>query len=290
MQSYLDLIERVIREGVRRPNRTGVDTLFIPGAMLQFDLRAGFPAVTTKKLAFKSVVAELVGFIRGVTSAADFRALGTKIWDQNANENAAWLANPARRGEDDLGRIYGAQWRRWNTSSGGTVDQLVNAIRTILVDPNSRRIVISAWRPDESDQMALPPCHVLYQFLVDATNRVLHLCMYQRAVDLYLGASFNVCSASALLALIARMTGYTPGVFTHCLADVHLYVNHLEQARTQLMREPYPLPDLKISERIKPLAGADPQEIALALEAVEPSDFALENYRHHPALPAPMAV
>lgn len=328
MKNYLDLLRQICDEGVQVPNRTGIDTLMIPGAMLKFDMADGFPAVTTKKLYYKSVFAELVGFIRGYTTAAQFRELGSKIWDKDANETASWVANPHRKGTDDLGRIYGVQWRHWQSSRNAAdilrrlknavgqcdgserglrsavnsariildthktqeVDQLVRAVQTILRDPSSRRIIVSAWRPDELDQMALPPCHVMFQFIVDPVSKKLHLCMNQRSNDCGLGVPFNIASYAALLHIVARLTGYAPGTFTHFLADAHIYVNHLPAVREQLTREPLPLPQLVLSDKIRKLEKSDEQSIAAALEAIEPSDLTIENYQHHPAIAMEMAV
>jgi thymidylate synthase len=288
MRQYLDLLEDVLKHGTRQSNRTGTDAISLPGAMLKFDLAEGFPAVTTKKLAFKSVAAELVGFLRGYDNAADFRALGSRIWDQNANENPQWLNNPHRKGEDDLGRIYGVQWRRWRGANGQHVDQVMQALRTLRERPNDRRIIISAWKPDELIEMALPPCHISYQFLVNAERGELHLCMYQRSCDLFLGVPFNIASSALFLSLMARLTGYRPGRFTHFLADAHIYVNHVEQVEEQLSRAPLPLPQLEIDERIPAFDGIhfEPEWI----DKVEPGDFRLKNYVCHPALRAPMAV
>src|SRR5690606_34413872 len=184
MRNYLDLLLDVLENGYRQGNRTGIDTLSIPGAMLRFDLAKGFPAVTTKKLAFKAVVGELIGFLRGYDSAADFRRLNCRIWDQNANENGQWLSNHNRKGDDDLGRIYGVQWRWWNGSGVDELDQVMTELNDIRNNSTSRRISINAWRPDEFDQMALPPGHVLYQFIVNTERKELNLCMYQRSADL----------------------------------------------------------------------------------------------------------
>lgn len=198
MKNYQQMLSHILEHGTTQSNRTGVKAISVPGYMLQFDLSKGFPAVTTKKLAFKTMVGELIGFLRGYSSAAQFRSLGCNIWDQNANENKAWLENPNRKGDDDLGRIYGVQWRDWSEYRGedqcltdlngdapayirGTFDQVQNAIDTIRSDPTNRRIIISAWRPDEFALMALPPCHVLYQFIVDTTNCKLNMCLYQRS-------------------------------------------------------------------------------------------------------------
>lgn len=288
MRNYLDLLQEVMEHGVRQANRTGVDALSIPGATLRFDLADGFPLMTTKKMPFRSIAAEFVGFLRGYDNAADFRALGCKIWDQNANENAQWLNNPYRKGTDDLGRIYGVQWRRWRGADGREVDQVMNAIRTIHERPTDRRIIITAWKPDELGQMALPPCHLLYQFLVSVEKRELHLCMYQRSCDLFLGVPFNIASSALFLSIMAHLTGYTPRYFTHFLADAHIYVNHLDQVREQIGRLPLPLPRLAIDARIPAYDGEDfhPESI----DKVAPEDFRLVGYNSHPAIRAPMAV
>ena len=256
--------------------------------MLKFDLANGFPAVTTKKLAFKSMVAELIGFLRGYDNAALFRDLGCAFWDQNANENAQWLANPNRRGGDDLGRVYGVQWRDWKRADGTSIDQVMTALRTIHERPTDRRIIISAWRPDEFDQMALPPCHVMYQFLVNVERRELNLCMYQRSADLFLGVPMNIASSALMLSLFAHITGYTPRHFTHFMADAHIYVNHVDQVREQLSREPFAAPQLHIDERIPSYDGKNfaPELI----NEIEPHHITLLGYQHHPAIKAPMAV
>lgn len=288
MHNYLALLQDVLDNGSRQANRTGVDAISLPGAMLKFDLAEGFPAMTTKRLAFKAVVGELVGFLRGYDNAADFRALDCRIWDQNANENVQWLANPHRKGTDDLGRIYGVQWRRWRGADGVEVDQVMNALHTIHGRPTDRRIIVNAWRPDEFNQMALPPCHVLYQFIVNVERRELNLCMYQRSCDLFLGVPFNAASASLFLAIMARLTGYTPRHFTHFLADAHIYVNHIDQVQEQLSRKPGKLPTLEISDRIPHFDAAnfDPSWI----DRIEPGDFALRDYQPQAAIKAPMAV
>jgi thymidylate synthase len=288
MRQYLDLLEDVLRHGTRQSNRTGVDAISLPGAMLKFNLDDGFPAVTTKKLAFRSVAAELVGFLRGYDNASDFRSLGSNIWDQNANENPQWLNNPHRKGADDLGRIYGVQWRRWRGSNGSHVDQVMQALKTIREQPINRRIIITAWKPDELPEMALPPCHISYQFLVNVERRELNLCMYQRSCDLFLGVPFNIASCALFLSLMARLTGYRPGQFTHFLADAHIYVNHLEQVEEQLSRPTHVLPQLEFDSRIPPFDGINFQPEWI--DRVEPGDFRLVNYVSHPALRAPMAV
>lgn len=289
MKPYHALLREILDNGARQPNRTGIDAISMPGAMMKFDLREGFPVVTTKRLAFKAVVGELLGFLRGVDNAADFRALGCNVWNQNANENAAWLANPHRRGEDDLGRIYGVQWRGWRGADGVVIDQVSNAVRTILSNPYDRRIIINAWKPDELGQMALPPCHVLYQFLCNPERKELHLTMYQRSADAFLGVPFNTTSCAMFLHIMARLTGYTPATFTHFLADAHVYVNHREQVEELLSRDPRPLPELRIAETVPSFASAEDFDPSV-FDQLHPGQFSLEGYDPHPAIKADMAV
>ena len=288
MKPYQTLLSEILENGTQQPNRTGIDTISIPGAMMRFDLADGFPAVTTKKLAFKSMVGELVGFLRGCDSAEQFRSLGCGFWDQNANENQAWLNNPNRRGTDDLGRVYGVQWRRWRAENGSHIDQVMNALNTIHNNPTDRRIIVNAWRPDEFQQMALPPCHVMYQFMVNVPKREINLCLYQRSCDMFLGIPMNVASASLFLSIVGRLTGYTPRHFTHFLADAHIYLSHIEQVKEQLSRTPLALPELAISERVPEFHkdGFHPEWIDL----IEPSDFSMVGYEHHAPIKAPMAV
>lgn len=323
MKQYLDLVRTVLETGDWQENRTGVRTISMPGAMMRFDLRDGFPAVTTRKLAFKSAVGELVGFLRASRSAADFRALGCKVWDQNANENAQWLANPYRTGSDDLGEVYGVQWRQWpayKVVDGAleaqvadalgrgfqvvtrfvedgrekvllykAVDQLRQCLDTIVNNPTDRRILFHGWNWAQLDQMALPPCHLLYQFLPNVTRREISLCLYIRSNDLGLGTPFNITEGVALLTLVGRLTGYTPRWFTYFIGDAHIYENHLEMLHEQLQREPFPSPKLVLSERVPDFAATGRYQPEW-LELVEPGDFSLEAYRHHPPLTAPMAV
>jgi thymidylate synthase len=255
--------------------------------------------MTTKQLAFRQVVGELLGFIRGYESAKAFRDLGCTIWDANANENSAWLNNPNRKGFDDLGRIYGAQWRNYRgmdrNFEGCSVDQLKGAIREILENPTSRRIIVDAWNPNEIDQMALPPCHILHQYHVDPDTGGLSMTMYQRSCDLFLGVPFNIASYALLLHLVAQVTGLHADNLTMFLADTHIYDNHLEQVKTQLSREPFPLPTLGL--RAGRLGVDDNSTTAnkvaramLQLEQLLPQDIDLLNYGHHPAIKAPMAV
>lgn len=290
MKPYHDLLRDILENGTQQANRTGIDAISLPGAMMRFDLQEGFPVVTTKKLAFKSMAAELVAFLRGYENSAQFRELGCKFWDQNANENKAWLANPNRKGEDDLGRVYGAQWRRWKACDDGCfIDQVMQALKTIHTDPTNRRIIINAWRPDEFSQMALPPCHVLYQFIVNVERKELNLCMYQRSCDMFLGVPMNIASASLMLSIFAHLTGYKPRFFTHFLADAHIYVNHVDQVKLQLSRDVRQAPKLVISDRIPAFSATgsfDPSLIDMFL----PTDFSLDGYDPHDSIAAPMAV
>lgn len=466
---YLDLLSRVLQQGTRQANRTGVDTWFIPGAMMQFDLTKGFPLLTTKRMAWRNCRSEMLGHLRGLSNAADFRALGCQVWDDNANKNAAWLGNRERKGEDDLGRIYGVQWKKWrkgpapqpvprlreglpvtylgvgngagkakepllasvwegmmsrcydtnsvgydlyggkgvyvenrwlefaafaedakklegwelrkslsgrevhldkdrlgdgfcysastcmwltakenhpvpavvytvekdgkeysftnitefcleqgvsapnfsdlwtgrkNASTRGGfslvrverkereeeyVDQVRAALEKIMYDPTNRRIIINAWNPAELDLMALPPCHVLYQFLVNVEAGELNLCMYQRSCDMFLGVPFNIAGAALMLELFARITGYKARYFTHFLADVHVYVNHQAQAEEQMKRRPYDPPTLWMNPEVVQRAAT----LDAALERIDtlsPADVQVENYCAHDAITAPMAV
>jgi thymidylate synthase len=323
MKQYLDLVADVIKRGSLQSNRTGVKTISLPGAMLRFDLQEGFPAITTRKLAFKSAIGEMVGFLRGVNNAAEFRALGCKVWDQNANENQQWLDNPFRKGADDLGEIYGVQWRQWPAykrialsnpaaielalGQGYTqlaqaeedgeayvvlykaIDQVRQCVDTIIKDPGSRRILFHGWNCAQLDEMALPPCHLLYQFHPNAETREISLTLYIRSNDLGLGTPFNLTEGAALLSLIGRLTGYTPRWFTYFIGDAHVYENHLSMLTEQLDREPLPAPKLVISDRVPEYAKTGVYQPEW-LELIEPSDFSLEGYDHHPPMTAPMAV
>ncbi|PWB31719.1 thymidylate synthase [Pseudomonas sp. SDI] len=323
MKQYLDLVADVINNGTLQGNRTGVRTISLPGAMLRFDLQKGFPAITTRKLAFKSAIGEMVGFLRGVKHAGEFRELGCKVWDQNANENAQWLANPFRQGHDDLGEIYGVQWRQWPAykriplsnpaaielaQSQGfqkiaeaeedgeafvvlykAIDQIRQCIDTIHNDPGSRRILFHGWNCAQLDEMALPPCHLLYQFHPNVETKEISLSLYIRSNDLGLGTPFNLTEGAALLTLMGRLTGYTPRWFTYFIGDAHVYENHLDMLNEQLKREPLAAPKLVISERVPEFAKTGVYEPEW-LEKIEPSDFSLEGYEHHAPMTAPMAV
>lgn len=323
MKQYLDLLKTVLDTGTLQENRTGIKTISVPGAMMKFDMQEGFPAITTRRLAFKTAISEMVGFLRAYKSAADFRSLGCKVWDQNANENAQWLANPYREGVDDLGEVYGVQWRQWpayklieshqkaqiddalskgysviaNFEDGGTsktlvykaIDQLRQCLDTIVHNPTDRRIIFHGWNCTQLDQMALPPCHLLYHFLVNTTKKELSLCLYIRSNDLGLGAPFNIAEGAALLHLLARLSGNTPRWLTYFIGDAHIYENHLDMVNEQLKREPYQSPKLVISERVPDFNKTGLYEPEW-LEKIEPTDFNLEGYQHHAPLTAPMAV
>lgn len=286
MQQYLDLLNKVLTEGEWQDNRTGIPTLRIEGAMMQFDLKDGFPAITTKQLAFNAVKGELIGFIRGYDNAAAFRNVGCNVWNQNANENEAWLKNEHRKGLDDLGRIYGQQWRGWYHDTCGRVDQLRNAINDIRTNPTSRRIIVSAWNPTDLNKMALPPCHMMFQLLVNVEKQSISMCMYQRSCDMFLGIPFNIASYALLLELICFVTGYKAGTLTMFLADVHIYKNHIDQVKEQLKREPKTLSSLCLCDSIIS-RNSDPVK---QLEMVMPADIMLVGYEHHPAIKAEMAV
>lgn len=330
MRQYLDLVQAIFDTGSWQENRTGLRTLSMPGAMMRFDLQQGFPAVTTKKLAFKSAIGELVGFLRASRSAADFRALGSKVWDQNANHNQSWLANPYRLQDDDLGPVYGVQWRQWpayklidmskpastaqiadavargyrqlgaveDASDQGVtrsvllykaIDQLRQCLDTIMTNPSDRRILFHGWNWAQIEEMALPPCHLLYQFLVNAAAREISLCLYIRSNDVGLGTPFNLAEGAALLHLVERLTGYKPRWFTYFIGDAHIYENHVDMLREQLRREPFPLPKLALAERIPDFAKTGKYQPEW-LDMLEPGDFSLLDYQHHAPLTAPMAV
>ena len=323
MKQYLDLIQTILDTGSWQDNRTGIRTLSVPGAMMRFDLREGFPAVTTKRLAFKSVIGELCAFMRASRNAAEFRALGCKVWDQNANENQQWLDNPYRLGEDDLGPVYGVQWRQWPgfklldvdqhaqiagaqkngfrlisqfDDNGATkvllhksIDQLRECLDTIVNNPGSRRILFHGWNPAVLDSVALPACHLLYQFIPNPTTRELSMCLYVRSNDLGLGTPFNLAEGAALMHLVGRLTGYTPRWFSYFIGDAHIYENHMDMVQEQLTRTPFAAPQLRISDRVPDFAQTGKYEPEW-LEKIEPSDFSLEGYQHHAPITAPMAV
>lgn len=305
MQQYHALLREVLIEGTWQANRTGTDALSIPGAMMKFDLQKGFPILTTKKVHWPAVIGELCCFLRGVNDAAIFRAFNCNIWNANANENKQWLDNPNRAGVDDLGRIYGVQWRDWKGKVFGvetsdpivvhhdSIDQVVEAALKIKHDPTNRRIIISGWRPDEFDRMALPPCHVLYQFIVNVEKGELNLCMYQRSCDMFLGVPFNMASASAFLMYMATITNLKPRWFTHFLADTHIYRNHVDQVDELLSRVPdRELPTLEIrpAYRVRGKYPETREDFAHMFDNINPDHFTLLNYNPQAAIKAPMAV
>ena len=264
MKLYLDLVRRVLAEGVRKQDRTGVGTLSVFGAQLRFDLRRGFPLVTTKKLHLRSIIHELLWFLRGDTCVDYLHEHGVTIWDDWADETG------------DLGPIYGKQWRDWEAVDGRHIDQLARAIKLLRHDPDSRRIVVSAWNVGELERMRLLPCHVLFQFYV--ANGELSCQLYQRSADLFLGVPFNIASYALLTHLVAQQTDLGVGEFIWTGGDCHLYQNHLEQARLQLSREPYPPPRLVLRRRPE------------SLFAYRYDDFDILDYEAHPAIKAPVAV
>lgn len=273
MKQYLDALRYILENGVDKPNRTGIDSRAVFGVPMRFKMSDGFPAVTTKKLAFKSMKAELLWFISGSSDVKDLQKLGSKIWDANA-ESSYW--KPKAKFPGDVGRIYGTQWRGWNAPDGRKIDQLAEAIEKIKNNPESRRIIVTAWNPGEIDDVALPPCHMFFQFFV-ANNRI-SLQMYQRSCDMFLGVPFNIASYSLLLHMIAQVTGLEAYEFVHTLGDAHIYHNHFDVVKEQLSREPYPLPKLWLNPDIK------------NIDDFKMDDIKLENYQHHPQLKAKMAV
>ena len=264
MQEYHRLLRLVLEEGSPRTDRTGTGTLGVFGAQARFNLRDSFPLVTTKKVHLRSIIHELLWFLRGDTNVEYLHDHGVSIWDEWANE------------EGDLGPIYGAQWRRWQASGGGSIDQISEAVRLIRKEPESRRILVSAWNPSELDQMALPPCHALFQFYVSGGE--LSCQLYQRSADLFLGVPFNIASYALLTMMVAQVCQLRPGDFIHTFGDLHLYSNHLEQAKQQLAREPKPSPRMHLNSERRELSD-------FIFE-----DFLLEDYQAHPAIKAPVAV
>jgi thymidylate synthase len=279
VKQYLNLCRLVLNEGLRKQNRTGVDTIGIQGAMMKFDLEDGFPAVTTKKLYWRSCFAEMLGFLRGYDSAQQFRALGCKVWDANANENEQWLTSGARKGRDDLGRIYGVQARDWS-GPWGKVDQLRQVVDDLSKGIDNRREIVTHWNPGELCEMALPPCHLLYQFGIQGHR--LNLSMYQRSCDMPLGVPFNIAGYAWLLSVIARVAGLTPGTFTHFLHDVHVYVNQVPLLKEQIKRKPHKLPTLVMSPAIHTLEDLETW--------VRPDHFELKKYKHHEVISYPFSV
>jgi thymidylate synthase len=264
MKQYLDLLQHILDHGEKRADRTGVGTLSVFGYQTRFDLSAGFPLLTTKKTHIRSILHELLWFLSGDTNIKYLRENKVTIWDEWADERG------------DLGPVYGHQWRSWPSPKGG-LDQITQVIAQIKAKPQSRRHIVSAWNPAEVDQMALPPCHALFQFYVHNDGR-LSCQLYQRSADSFLGVPFNIASYALLTLMVAQVTGLRPGEFVHSFGDLHLYLNHLEQAKLQLSRQPKALPQMKLNPAVKDI-------FEFKFE-----DFSLENYDPHPAISAPIAV
>lgn len=264
MKQYLDLMRHVLEHGDSKTDRTGTGTISVFGWQMRFNLAEGFPLLTTKKLHMRSIVHELLWFVQGDTNIRYLKENGVSIWDEWADENG------------DLGPVYGKQWRRWETADGGSVDQLARLVDGIRRNPDSRRHIVSAWNPGEVDRMALPPCHALFQFYV--ANGRLSCQLYQRSADIFLGVPFNIASYALLTLMVAQVCDLQPGDFVWTGGDCHLYLNHLDQARLQLSREPYPLPTLKLNPQVRDLF------------AFKYEDFVLEGYEAHPHIKAPVAV
>jgi thymidylate synthase len=264
MQTYLDLLREVRHRGTPKSDRTGTGTRSLFGYQMRFDLGAGFPLLSTKRVHLKSVIHELLWFLRGETNIAYLHQHGVKIWDEWADENG------------ELGPVYGRQWRSWPTPEGGSIDQMAEVVERIKTDPDCRRLVVSAWNPAELAEMALPPCHLLFQFYVAAGR--LSCQLYQRSADLFLGMPFNIASYALLTMMVAKVTGYEPGDFVHTLGDAHLYTNHFEQADLQLTRTPRPLPRMRLDADVS------------SLFEYRYEHFALEDYDPYPGIRAPVAV
>lgn len=264
MQQYLDLLRRVRTEGVEKADRTGTGTLSVFGHQMRFDLSQGFPLLTTKKLHVKSIIHELIWFLAGDTNIAYLKTNGVRIWDEWAREDGS------------LGPVYGKQWRSWAAPDGRTIDQIGEVVETLKTNPDSRRIIVSAWNPADIPDMALAPCHCLFQFYV--AEQRLSCQLYQRSADVFLGVPFNIASYALLTMMMAQVTGLEPGDFVHTFGDAHLYTNHLEQADLQLSRNPRPLPRMAINPDVT------------SIFAFRYEDFALEGYDPHPHIAAPVAV
>ncbi|GMA50086.1 thymidylate synthase [Alicyclobacillus contaminans] len=293
MQQYLDLIRHVLEQGTRKTDRTGTGTLSVFGYQMRFNLAEGFPLVTTKRVPFRLVVSELLWFIAGETNIRPLVEQNNHIWDDwpyarykqsgaYQGETMEEFAEKIRADEDfaaawgDLGPIYGKQWRSWRTADGRTVDQLARVVEQIRTNPDSRRLLVVAYNPGEVEEMALPPCHSLFQFNV--ADGKLSCQLYQRSGDIFLGVPFNIASYALLTHMIAQVTGLTPGEFIHTLGDAHIYLNHLEQCRLQLTRQPYPLPTLRLNPAVRSLFAFSPQDIELV------------GYQSHPAIKGEVSV
>ena len=266
MKVYHDLLRHVLDHGTPREDRTGTGTLGVFGAQARFDLREGFPCLTTKKLHLRSIIHELLWFLKGETNIRYLKENGVTIWDEWADADG------------NLGPVYGKQWRSWATPSGDLIDQIARVVHSIRTNPASRRHIVSAWNPADVEDMALPPCHALFQFYVNTTTKELSCQLYQRSADLFLGVPFNIASYALLTMMMAQVCDLKPGEFVHTFGDLHLYQNHLDQTREQLTREPRPLPVMRINPEVK------------EIDAFRFEDFELIGYDPHPAIKAPIAV
>ena len=264
MRQYLDLMRHVMENGVQKTDRTGVGTLSVFGYQMRFDLASGFPLLTTKKMHLRSIIHELLWFLRGDTNVRYLQENGVTIWDEWADEDG------------DLGPVYGHQWRSWAAADGSSIDQIADVAEQIRTKPDSRRLIVSAWNVGQIDRMALPPCHCLFQFYV-ADGR-LSCQLYQRSADIFLGVPFNIASYALLTQMMAQVTDLRPGEFVHTFGDAHLYLNHLEQARLQLTRKPFPMPEMRLNPSVQSIFD------------FEYDDFQLVDYQSHPRIPAPIAV
>ncbi|MDX5480245.1 MAG: thymidylate synthase [Hymenobacteraceae bacterium] len=264
MKQYLDLMQHILDKGVKKEDRTGTGTLSIFGHQMRFNLAEGFPLVTTKKVHLKSIIHELLWFLKGDTNIAYLKEHGVSIWDEWADENG------------DLGPVYGSQWRSWPTPDGRHIDQITQVVNQLKHNPDSRRIIVSAWNVSEIENMKLPPCHAFYQFYV--AEGKLSCQLYQRSADVFLGVPFNIASYALLVLMMAQVTGLEPGEFIWTGGDTHLYLNHLEQAQLQLSREPRPLPQIKLNPEVQDIFD------------FKYEDFELVNYIPHPGIKAPVAV
>ena len=264
MKQYLELLDRVLKEGIRKEDRTGTGTISVFGHQMRFNLEEGFPCLTTKKLHLKSIIYELLWFLKGDTNIKYLQENNVRIWNELADANG------------DLGHIYGYQWRSWPNYEGGFIDQISEAIHTLKTNPDSRRIIVSAWNVADIPHMNLPPCHILFQFYV-ANNR-LSMQLYQRSADIFLGVPFNIASYALLLQMVAQVTGLQAGDFVHTLGDAHIYLNHLDQVKLQLSRDPRPLPQMKINPDVNDIFK------------FEFEDFSLENYNPHPHIKGEVSI